>query len=48
MYSLLTISINKINIELMIIGLKCESLNYRRACQNITYLYLLNNKHRVK
>jgi len=45
MYSLLTISVNKINTELIIKGLKSESLNYKRACQNIAYLYLLNNKH---
>jgi len=48
MYGVLTLSSNKINTKLMIKGLMCESLNYRRACQNITYLYLLNNPQQVK
>lgn len=45
MYSLMTLAVNKINTQVMIKGLKCESLNYRRVCQNVTYLYLLNNQH---
>lgn len=43
MYCALSLSLNTINIERLVNGLKSDSLNFRRTSQNLIYLFLLHN-----